>query len=63
MEDRMVKRGERIMFLVFRELDGRWIIVGEYTVETMAKQHLADLHQVGCQAGIIRFRSRPTEER
>ena len=54
----MAKRGEQIKFLVFREQDGRWQIVGEYTVETMAKDHLADLKRAGYQSGMVRVRTR-----
>lgn len=54
----MAKRGEQIKFLVFREEDGRWQIVGEYTVQTMAEEHLRDLERAGYQAGMIRVRTR-----
>lgn len=60
----MAKFGERIVFLVFREQDGRWQIVGEHSVETMAKEHLHDLERAGYQAGMVRVRTRkpPDEE-
>jgi pyruvate/2-oxoacid:ferredoxin oxidoreductase alpha subunit len=54
----MTRKGERIEFLVFREQDGRWHIVGQHTVESMAKEHLRDLERAGYQAGIIRVRNR-----
>jgi hypothetical protein len=54
----MPKRGEQIKFLVFREEAGRWQIVGEYTVQTMAEEHLHDLKRAGYQAGMVRVRTR-----
>lgn len=55
---------EQIKFLVFREQDGRWKIVGEHTVETMAKEYLSELKRAGYQAGMVRVRTRmpPQEE-
>jgi hypothetical protein len=49
---------EQIKFLVFREQDGRWQIVGEHSVQTMAEEHLRDLKRGGYQAGMLRVRTR-----
>lgn len=58
----MARHIEQIEFLVFREQDGRWQIVGEHVVQTMAEEHLRDLERAGYQAGIIRVRRRIPKE-
>jgi hypothetical protein len=59
----MARFVERITFLVFREQDGRWQIVSEYNVQTMAEDHLTELKRTGVQCGVLRVRTKkPREE-
>jgi hypothetical protein len=49
-----MKAKRQVLFLVFRQEDGRWRVVGEHTTEAMAAAHLHDLKRAGYIAGMLR---------